>query len=366
MINIPHTFNGSVYYKSYDEYQTEAKEFPSYEEIGRDSSGNYDMFVIKLGDSKKPPLLITASVHGIEWQSTFYVMEFMKQIRDNTYPDTELRNNLLNNFYLVCIPMVNPWGVDNVPTEQYKEYTSGSQLSYRNSNYVDLNGDFFNFTQQESKNVRDYVVKIKPFATIDSHLFQPDYDVAYGLNAIVASGQQGGGYQEVTEPYVLEWKESMENYIGENITRWTNTVAKDSGLLRAYMARQSNPHAPYTLSYITEIVRPAYRNRDGQDVLIRKLTDDQIYSYGMTHLYLFLKTSLEYYEKYGGALIHNQNGIVTKISTPYKDIEIERDSNGNARSIIETYKTHYKGKIKTTIYRNENGVVQSIDRLEVI
>src|SRR5699024_2764378 len=301
MINIPYDFNGDFEYQSYDEIVERIKGFEKYHIFGQDASGDYDMYAIELGNPGKPVIMLHAGIHGSEWQPTQYTFYFMEQLRDNTFPDTNFRDFLLNNFCVVFIPLVNPYGTDHVI-----DHMDGIYLSYYNdpdapnirSNYngQDLNKDYFEFTQPESQNVKDLIDKYKPFSVVDMHMYQPDYGVSYGRNSVVANGMQPSkDYRDDTEPYVVDWKESLENYIGEEITRWTNVLGDNSSLARVYFARTENPWTPHTLGYITEIVRPAYRPRDGEKTLVRPLTDKQIYKYGMAHVYLFLKTSVQYY-----------------------------------------------------------------------
>ncbi len=285
MIDIPFNFRGSVAYQSYSDLEERLKKFDKLYTIGKDESGEYDMYLIELGTRGKPTLFLTSSMHGTEWHSTQYGMKFMEDLRDNTFADTNFRDFLLNNFCIAFIPVINPWGYDRITPEN--EYAQFNNLARYTSNGTELNGDFYSITQQETKNVVAQIDKYKPFAYVDMHMFQPEYNVSYERRLILANGQRETDYVRD------EWRASIENYLGEQITIWTNTLSPTSGLARAYAARTVNPHTPHTLAYITELVRPA----DVRGERIEPLTKAEIFQYGTAQLYLFFKTSIDYYLK---------------------------------------------------------------------
>ncbi|GIO25084.1 phage tail protein [Oceanobacillus sp. J11TS1] len=281
MINIPYEFKGAVEYQNYETVVERIEKFDRFYTIGKDQSGTYDMYLIELGNASKPCLFITGSMHGTEWHGTQYSMKFMEDLRDNTFPDTSFRDFVLNNFCIAYIPMINPYGMDHV-VDEYVQYDYSARY---NSSHVELNGDFYDLTQAESINTARQIDKYKPFAYLDMHMFQPEYSVGYGNKFIMANGQRE------TDNVRDLWRDSFENYSGEQMTIWNNPLAPDSGLARAYAARQSNPYTPHTLSYITEFVRPAYVN----DEFIEPLTKSEIFKYGTASLYLFFKTSIKYF-----------------------------------------------------------------------
>ena len=369
MIEFDYDFSGSFSYERYAEVINRVKDFPYYKSFGMDQSGDYEMFYIGLGTEGKPVIMLMASMHGTEWQATQYSMYFMEQIRDNTFPDVDFRNYLLENFFIVYVPMLNPHGYDRVLQGEYGEYTSGNYDARHNANGIELNSDFYSFNERESRNLRELGEKYKPFSFLDMHMFQPDYSVSYDRNAILASGQQDiPGYQKATLPYRDIWKESMENYLGEEITVWGNLLSSTSGLARGYFGRQKNPFTEFTLSYITEIVRPAYKNRDGEMKLIRKLTNEEIYKYGFTHLYLFFKTSTQYYEdnKDSGDTDVFPTDYVYKIKMDHKTVTFTRNIEGIVLEILEEYdETCDNMIIKTTFDRNSEGNVTNILREKI-
>lgn len=281
---IPDTFTGKVTYQNYPFVVSRIKQFSSNEIIGKDESGSYNMYAIKLGTVGKPVIMITASIHGSEWQGAQYTLAMLEMLRDNTFPDVEFRNYLLKNYYIVCIPVLNPYGYNNV-TNIYDQFNNDAR---RNSNDVDLNRNFNvgNKSEQETKNMIKVVKKYKPFAYLDVHLYQGDYIEPNATPLILGHGQEETDY--VRDIFADSWKD----YTGRDVRKWKPVNDSSSGLSRAYVARQSNPYTPFTLSYIAEMPRPA--DIDGERVA--PLTDEEIYNYGIASIYFFFKTSVDYLE----------------------------------------------------------------------
>ena len=272
-MKVPYDFIGTVEYQKYDDIIARVDKFDDFLIIGRDASGEYDMYAIRLGNKSKPSLLITGGMHGTEWQGTQYSLAFMEQLRDNTFPDKDFRDFLLNNFYIIYIPVVNPWGLDNTTPH-------AQVIGRRNSNNADLNRDFSDFTQAESQNVKSVMDKYKPFAYLDLHLIRSPEELI-----IVGNGQSA------TNDVRDLWADSWEEYLGKSVTRWAGYENLNPGLSRRYMRDQVNNYTPYTLSYITEIARPTEEDNG----FVAPLSDEEIYKVGMSSIYLFFKTSIQYY-----------------------------------------------------------------------
>lgn len=279
MIGIP-PFEGKVTFQTYDEITHRIKGF-NYKIIGKDQSGQYDMYMVYLGTPSNPTMLITSVMHGTEWQGAQYGLSFMEMLRDNTFHDKLWRNKLLDNFHIIYIPVVNPWGLEN--TTPYALV----QGRY-NSTGTDLNRDFDNFTQAESRNVRDVILKYKPFAYLDLHLQGSSMAGNQGNNIIIGHGQN-----ETTD-IRDEIAESLEIYAGQPVTRWGGGPGLKPGLSRTFVRNQPNEYTPHTLSYINELTRPIERD-NGMDA---PLSDEQIYSFGMASIYAFFDTSIDYFNRF--------------------------------------------------------------------
>ncbi|GIO23437.1 DUF2817 domain-containing protein [Oceanobacillus sp. J11TS1] len=281
-IKVPYGFSGDLKYKDYSEVEEEIHQFDHVTEIGKDESGNYDMHMIELGNREKPSILITAGMHGSEWQGTLYSLQFMEDLRDGTFPDEEFRERLLSEYHIIYIPVVNPYGFDRAIPYQLN---SGRY----NSNGEDLNRDFYNFTQAESQNVKVVMDIFKPFAYLDIHMMQSQYSANGGNNIVLGNGQKQ------TDKYFDYIAESIRSYADQPLTKWGAPAYENPinpGLSRTYMRNQTNPYTPYTLSYIFELAKQVDRDT-GFDA---PLSDQQIIDYGMAGLYLFLYTSAMYFE----------------------------------------------------------------------
>lgn len=331
MIDIPYDFVGAVEYTPYSQIVERFEAFEQHSIIGKDATNKYDLYLIELGDPKKPTLMITSVVHGSEWQSVSYSLAFMEQLNNDTFPDQELRNLLLSNFHIPYIPIVNPWG--------YEETTKYARTKGRlNSTGTNLNRDFGEFKDPETRAVRDVMLEFKPFAFVDLHLIR-------GRN--VEKYLMLESYNDRTSYIRDNWLNSLQKYSGFETGRWLKGEGVD-GLATKYMNEQSNEYTPYTLSYIVEIARPV----EEKTGFIAPLTDEEIYKFGMANLYLFFKTSIDYYLKYNGH-------IVSQIDSPIGTTSIIRDVNGITQSIREI-----KGKkaIEMTFTRDKESIVQKIIR----
>ena len=272
-------------YQKYDELVERIKSFPNHQSLGKDASGQYDIWSIELGERWKPTLFFTSSLHGSEWQTTNYGLSFFERVLNGDYNDNDIVKRMLSDFHIFYIPIANPYGLDNV-TNPYKQYDNKSR---RNANDVDLNRDFTNITQAESIIIADVVNELKPFAALDMHMFQSEYDLSGGRNMILGGSNLGvREVNEIRDKTALIW----ETKTNEPVHIWT--VRPGEGLLRRFIAEQSNEYTPNNLAYISEMVRPTEINGE----IIRLLSDEQIYNYGIEGILAFSQTSIEYYDKY--------------------------------------------------------------------
>lgn len=283
IIKIPYDFSGYLRYEDYRSLKERIFQFEKVTNIGKDESGIYNMYLIELGNIDKPTLFIQAGMHGSEWQGTLYSMRFMEELRDGTFPDKALMAKLLSNYHIVYVPVVNPWGYDRaVPNK----LNSGRY----NFSGMDLNRDFLDFTQAESQNVKAAMDEFQPFAFLDIHMMQSQYEASNGNNIVLGNGQPQTKeiYNTIADSLVL--------YAEQPVTRWGHPNYEDPvnpGLARTYMRNQKNPYTSHTLSYIIELSKPVQRIT-GLDA---PLGNSEIMKYGMAGLYLFFRTSIMYYEE---------------------------------------------------------------------
>jgi hypothetical protein len=326
---------GSFSYQNYATIENRIKNFQNYEILGVDASGQNLLYAIHLGNKEKPKFFIGASMHGTEWQTTQYTLNFFEKMKDGTFENMEFRNFMLENYHIIYVPVINPYGLNQASNNLNAQFNDDARYNF---NGVDLNRDFYSFTQPESRLIRGLIYKYKPFASVDCHTFQSEYESANGNNIIWANGQKE------TVVYRDDIVSKMSEHTNQNITVWLNELSKQSGLLRGFVARQSNEYTENNLSYIFEMVRPTIV--DG--VLYEKLTHEQLNYYGQIGLMLFMLTSHDYYLS---------QSIQLKIKTPNGDNYVNYNGD-KIESVVESKKDR---KIKT-LFNYENDEVVSFSR----
>lgn len=331
MIEFPYDFIGTVEYTPYSSIVDRVKRFPQHKVIGRDATNQYELYLVELGSPNKPTLLVTSVLHGSEWQSVHYGLPFMEQLRDDNFPDKELRDILLESFHIAYIPVVNVWGYEN--TTEYAR-TQGRL----NSTGTNLNRDFGEFKDPETRAVRDVMLEFKPFAYVDLHLIRGH---KREIHLMVES------YNDRISYIRDNWLKSLQNYSGYSTGRWLSGEGVD-GLAVKYLTNQDNDYTPETLAYIVEITRPV----EEVNGFFAPFTDQEIYKFGMANLYLFFRTSIEYFMKYNGNLIDY-------IETPTGKAVVKRNMDGITQTIEEQ-----KGNriIETSFERDNEGFIKKIIR----
>ncbi|WP_416147534.1 M14 family zinc carboxypeptidase [Salipaludibacillus sp. HK11] len=281
---IPYKFEGEVAYQPYSAVESRINAFNDVSVIGKDASGDFNMYLIELGDKSKPTIMVLASLHGSEWQSTQYTLTFMEQLRDNILEDQAFRDVLLDEFHIAYIPVGNPWG--------YERTRPHARLRGRkNANRVNLNRDFKAFSQQESQNIKKIMDDLKPFSYIDCHLMAPKKDGGQNYQDLIVGNVDGAS--NIYRDFIAD---SLSLFAGRPVERWDErTNEMHQGLSRRYLVGKNNPYTADTFTYILEIYRPV---DDGEGV-IRYLSDHEIKKFGMAGLYFFLQASMKHYQSRG-------------------------------------------------------------------
>lgn len=309
-------FDGTFTLQRYNQVVSRILQFEGAESIGLDESGQYTMYKIVMGDTSKPPILITSGVHGQESQVIQYSLAFFEMLRDNTMEDTDFRNNLLKNFCIVYLPCLNPWGMNNIPEENYND--KFARTYYRNVNYVDINRDFLSQSQQETKNVVAVMNDYEYFAHLDLHMMYPGYPLVDNQNFVVAN--ENYSLQHIQNDYASKW----QNHTGTDVMRWEVQPERHQ-MVRGYSIDKPNPYTPHTLPFMTEIMRPT------TDAVL--LTDEEIYKYGCYSLYEFFNIAEKYFKDSG--IVESDLSEVRKIVTPTGEVSFTRNSDGFITRVVE-------------------------------
>lgn len=108
-------------------------EFPDYITrtlLGKDTSGQYDMWAYKFEpDYYDTTLILSASIHGGEVTGQLALYRFLYHVCHDWKKEQHL-SYIRNKVRLIVVPMVNPWGVSQKPRTRY------------NVNGVDINRNF--------------------------------------------------------------------------------------------------------------------------------------------------------------------------------------------------------------------------------
>ena len=139
--------------------------------LGMDQSGEYEMFgYIFAPKEYQATLFITGGMHANE-ETAYYSLAKLMQLICDAQPEDTLLYTLRHKVRFIVVPMINVWGIS-----QNHEGQGVPRTRIRsNSQDVDLNRDFGELTQQESKNVMAF---FETYAKeVDIHL---DFHTASG------------------------------------------------------------------------------------------------------------------------------------------------------------------------------------------
>ena len=130
-------------------YEPVRQRHPDYitrEVIGKDQSGKYDMYAyIYAPENYETTMFLNGGTHGDEQTAYFALAKVMELIAD-AKPEDTLLYTLRHKVRFIVVPILNVWSVSEAHTRA-------------NSTGQDLNRDFGNLTQQESKNLIAFIEK---------------------------------------------------------------------------------------------------------------------------------------------------------------------------------------------------------------
>ena len=134
----------------YEPYRAKYPGYISRTHLGKDQTGQFDMYgYVYTPETYKTTFFLTGGVHSNEEAGYYSLAKLMQMICDATEEADPFRI-LRQNVRFVVIPVVNVWGVSQEHNPADEE---ARKRIRRNSEDVDLNRDFGDVTQQETKNV---------------------------------------------------------------------------------------------------------------------------------------------------------------------------------------------------------------------
>lgn len=132
-------------------YEPLREKYPEYitrENIGKDQSGQYDMFAyIFEPENYEQSVFLSAGMHANEEDVYFGLAHFLQEVANEDGTNPEL-HYLRENVRFIVIPVINVWG-----THGTHNLNDANWAIRYNSTGTDLNRDFRDKTQQETKNV---------------------------------------------------------------------------------------------------------------------------------------------------------------------------------------------------------------------
>lgn len=82
------------------------------EAIGTSTDGGFTLYAYKL-NLDKPVYWIDSNVHGSEWWTVYYTIEFLTDIWGDKHIDKRASKAIRDNYGVYYIPSLNPWGYEN-------------------------------------------------------------------------------------------------------------------------------------------------------------------------------------------------------------------------------------------------------------
>lgn len=146
----------------YQHYLDNFLEVPGWESenLGEIPTTGFYMYGLKRNTNKgKPIIFIQSSVHGDEYQSTFWARQFAKYIANPDLAPVKLRQLLReidNTFAFYWIPIANPWGYENL--QRFNKDDANTNADYGVTQY-----------HLESIIIKNKFVSLKPVLFVDNH-----------------------------------------------------------------------------------------------------------------------------------------------------------------------------------------------------
>lgn len=183
-------------------YEPVREKYPDYitrTVIGKDQSGQHDMYgYVYEPKGFEATLFLTGGMHASEEIGYFALAKTMQLIADASPEDT-LLYTLRQKVRFVVVPIINVWGA-SLPHNDSAEFPH--RFLRFNSSLVDLNRDFGDLSQQESKNVISFFEQYADETDIlmDFHVAK-DAGISLWYNFINYSENSVSNYKTVNHMY---------------------------------------------------------------------------------------------------------------------------------------------------------------------
>ena len=205
-----------------------------YKRFELSSVANAENTLAGLGAQTSNYLFLTSGTHGNEKASMWGLYLTIKKILTG---DDSLSKFIRNNFNIVVIPCINPYGIDYMA--DHPVYSSGDDAKCRyNENDVDLNNNFgWNwtagehhgssaFSEPETQFVRSVVEtlggtdKTNGMFCLDCHNFDPDDYIATQIDNIVYYASENSMDRNIMNRSINKLCDYLEEYYPEIYARY--------------------------------------------------------------------------------------------------------------------------------------------------
>lgn len=203
--------------------------------IGKDESGQFNMYsYVFEPEEYEQTVFLTSGMHGNEEEAYFALANFMQQVCNEDGSNSQL-HYLRTKVKFVVIPLINVWGVNK---------THSMEINYNlryNSTGADLNRDFADKTQQETKNVMAEFEKYKDEITfaIDFHTSVDDVDIALYYNFPIVAENTECNFKTANHMYHTFLNKGYVTELSKLLTPTDSTSATAAAVTGSYVGSKT-------------------------------------------------------------------------------------------------------------------------------
>ncbi|SDN98364.1 DUF2817 domain-containing protein [Alkalicoccus daliensis] len=237
MITFPQTTPPYYDKESYEQLAERIKaEYEICEDLGVCSDGKRHLYGLCFGDTdSKPVIFMSASIHGEEWEATYWTMHFFNCIVNPGHALPEVRHlfiKLRERYSFYVIPVVNPYG-----------FHHGIRFT---EDGTDLNRQYENDDHPEVLIVKNKVKSLRPHIVLDNHTSKLPSET-------IGVGGRGDKNIKLIGEYIMK---SMKYIRGHNdITWYREPVQHKLGIGRGWVSEQESKSGNKIFSVLIEGAR---------------------------------------------------------------------------------------------------------------
>ena len=149
------------------------------EDLGLSQDGKFMLYGYRndSNNSGKPLFWLDSNMHGSEWWTCYYCLDFLENVWGDKYHDKQTSQLIRDNINMYYIPSMNPWGYENV--KYYQSRGVNLNRNFDNGNWetypgnAQWEGNNYKGHAPESEAETKHIVKkfneVKPYIAINCH-----------------------------------------------------------------------------------------------------------------------------------------------------------------------------------------------------